>query len=428
MVGVKLSEKGEIMKKLKYYVGIVVAIAVGVLYVSQSMFGIDLLGTVIPDTEAPVIDLSTLRETITIGMEYDTSNVTCTDNRDFDCEVEFGNVIDTSSEGVQTLIITATDLAGNTKTMTFLINVIAGLDTTMYVPNGYYDGISDLSGEALKAALNDIITNHTEFPYTDSDIDDMDVWKMLREADEDPDNPDNVILFYSGYSWPKECQDTNTDLLPDYCFENNDREADYTEWNREHIWSKSHGDFEDEDGYLYEDSFGGYALGAHTDGHHLVAAERAMNSTKNNRFFDDCHDGVNDDDLVDRGFGNYTCGDWYFEPRDEVKGDVARMLFYMVIRYEGEEGDFVDLELTNDLYKYEDLEIAIKNSKLPYYENLSVLLRWHLEDPVDEWELERNESIYQIQGNRNPFIDHPELVELIWGTADNPVEYTSTTE
>jgi endonuclease I len=256
----------------------------------------------------------------------------------------------------------------------------------------------------------------------------MDVWKMLREADEDPDNPDNVILFYSGYSWPKECQDTNTDLLPDYCFENNDREADYTEWNREHIWSKSHGDFEDEDGYLYEDSFGGYALGAHTDGHHLVAAERAMNSTKNNRFFDDCHDGVNDDDLVDRGFGNYTCGDWYFEPRDEVKGDVARMLFYMVIRYEGEEGDFVDLELTNDLYKYEDLEIAIKNSKLPYYENLSVLLRWHLEDPVDEWELERNESIYQIQGNRNPFIDHPELVELIWGTADNPVEYTSTTE
>ena len=58
------------------------------------------------------------------------------------------------------------------------------------------------------------------------------------------------------------------------------------------------------------------------------------NSTKNNRFFDDCHDGINDDNLVDREYGNYTCGEWYFEPRDEVKGDVARALFYMMIMYD----------------------------------------------------------------------------------------------
>jgi len=296
----------------------------------------------------------------------------------------------------------------------------------MYVPDGYYDGIDGLTGEALKNALNNIITNHIEFPYTDKDIDDIDVWKMLRAADEDPENSDNIILFYSGYSWPKECQDTNTDLLPDYCFENSDRNLDYTEWNREHIWSKSHGDFEDEDGYAFEDSFGGYALGAHTDGHHLVAAERTMNSTKNNRFFDDCHDGINDDNLVDRDFGNYTCGEWYFEPRDEVKGDVARMLFYMAIRYEGEDGDFVDLELTADFESIELIE-AIKNSKLPYYADLDILLRWHIEDPVSEWEIERNETIYQFQGNRNPFIDMPELVALVWGTPENPTEYISIT-
>ncbi|RLA76213.1 MAG: hypothetical protein DRG78_19410, partial [Epsilonproteobacteria bacterium] len=161
------------------------------------------------------------------------------------------------------------------------------LDTSTYVPLGYYDDASGLSGENLKNILNDIITNHTEYVYTSTNTD---VWDMLREADEDPDNSDNVIMFYSGFSWPKECQDTNTDLLPDYCFENNDREADYKEWNREHIWSKSHGEFDHEGSSTY-------ALGAHTDGHHLVAVERTMNSIKNNRIFDDCHDGVNDDNL-----------------------------------------------------------------------------------------------------------------------------------
>ena len=70
-------------------------------------------------------------------------------------------------------------------------------------------------------------------------------------------------------------------------------------------------------------------------------------------------------------------------------------------------------------------ELHLQDQKLPYYGNLAVLLRWHIEDPVDEWELERNEAIFQYQGNRNRFIDHPEYVELIWGTPDNPIEYES---
>jgi len=416
------------MSKAKYYIGIGIVVIGAVIYGAQMLFNIDLVALIIPDKEEPTIDVSSVKTTVTLDGDFNISDVTCEDNYDDDCEVVVTGTIDTSSLGTQSITFRATDAAGNVAVESITVTIIEGIDTTMYVPSGYYDGIASLTGEPLKDALNDIITSHLEFPYTDKDLDDMDVWKMLRDADEDPDNPDNIILFYSAYSWPKECQDTNTDLLPDYCFEDSNRDNDYVEWNREHIWSKSHGDFEDEGDYAFEDSFGGYALGAHTDGHHLVAAERAMNSTKNNRFFDDCHDGVNDDNLVDREFGNFTCGDWYFEPRDEVKGDVARMLFYMATRYEGEDGDFVDLELTANLYLYEELEIAIQNSKLPYYENLEVLLRWHLEDPVDEWELERNESIYQIQGNRNPFIDHPEWVELIWGTSENPVEYESTTE
>lgn len=415
------------MKKLKYTIGIVGVIIAAIFYLSSQFLGIDLMEIIIPDETAPVIDTSAVRSSIQLDGVIDLSLITCSDNRDETCDVEITGTIDTSNIGTKTITITATDSKNNTSEYILSIEVIEGIDTTMYVPNGYYDTIDGLTGEPLKNTLNDIITNHTEYSYTDKDLDDMDVWKMLRDADEDPENSDNIILFYSAYSWPKECQDTNTNLLPDICFENGDRDADYVEWNREHIWSKSHGEFEDEDEYEFEDSFGGYALGAHTDGHHLVAAERAMNSTKNNRFFDDCHDGINDDNLVDRDYGNYTCGEWYFEPRDAVKGDVARMLFYMATRYEGENDDYVDLELTTDLYLYEDLGTKINRSKIPYYENLAVLLRWHMEDPVDEWEIERNESIFQIQNNRNPFIDMPELVSLVWGTPENPIEYVSIT-
>jgi endonuclease I len=404
------------MKNLSKTVGIIIVIIGAIFYGAQTFLDIDLLSFVIPDTEAPVIDVSNLRTSVTVDGTYDTSGVSCEDNRDITCEVTIVGSIDTSTIGEQTITIIASDLAGNATTETITVMIIEGLDTTTYIPVGYYDSASGLTGEALKDALNDIITNHIEFPYTSTNTD---VWDLLRDADEDPDNPDNVIMFYSGFSWPKECQDTNTDLLPDDCFESGDREADYTEWNREHIWSKSHGDF-DED----PDMSGGYSLGAHTDAHHLVAAERAMNSTKNNRFFDDCHDGINDTDVEDRGFGNYTCGEWFFEPRDEVKGDVARMLFYMAVRYEGETGDFVDLELAEDL-KALAPELHLKDNHLPYYGNLVTLLRWHIEDPVDEWEIERNEAIFQFQGNRNPFIDHPEWVALIWGTADNPVEFVS---
>ncbi len=403
------------MKKLRNIIAILIAVIGGAIYVSQTYLGIDLIGLVIPDTTAPEIDLSTLRTSVTLDGIYDSSSVTCDDNRDLSCDVEVIGSIDTSTLGEQTLTFRATDLAGNVSEETITIEVIEGLDTTMYVPLGYYDSASGLTGEALKNVLNDIITSHTEYPYTD---DDTDVWDMLREADEDPANSDNIITFYSGFSWPKDCQDTTTP--PDYCYQTIDDEDKQVEWNREHIWSKSHGEFEHEDGSS------AYALGAHTDGHHLVAAERRMNSVKNNRFFDDCHDGIDDTDLEDRGYGNYTCGEWFFEPRDAVKGDVARMLFYMAVRYEGETGDYVDLELASDL-KALAPSLHLQEQKLPYYGKLDVLLRWHIEDPVDEWELERNETIYQYQNNRNPFIDHPEWVDDIWGTPESPVDYTSVT-
>lgn len=401
------------MKKPKSLISLLIVI-IAFFVGSETVLDIDLLEWFTPeDSTPPVIDASNLRTTVVQNSLFTTDDISCSDNIDDTCTIVVDQEIDTSIIGSQRLIVSATDSNENTSELEIIISIIEGVIPSMYIPDGYYDGIDGLEGDALKNLLNDIITSHTEYPYTD---DDTDVWDILRAADEDPDNPDNVILFYTGQSVPKDCQDTRTDLLPDFCFEDENRDNDYIEWNREHIWSKSHGDFEDEDGYAFKDEDGGYALGAHTDAHHLVASERSMNSTKNNRFYDDCHDGIDDDNLVERDYGNYTCGEWFFEPRDEVKGDVARMLFYMAVRYEGEDGDFVDLELTVDLYDFEDPEVSIKNSKLPYYEDLAVLLRWHEEDPVSEWEILRNQTVYGFQGNRNPFIDMPDLVSLIWGT------------
>ena len=89
-----------------------------------------------------------------------------------------------------------------------------------------------------------------------------------------------------------------------------------------------------------------------------------------------------------------------------LKGDIARILFYMDVRYEGGE-DEPDLAVTEALNNVADV---------PNIGKLSTLLDWHLQDPVDDFEMSRNEVIYGIQGNRNPFIDHPEYVSILWGS------------
>ena len=94
-----------------------------------------------------------------------------------------------------------------------------------------------------------------------------------------------------------------------------------------------------------------------------------------------------------------------FEPRDEVKGDVARMLFYMAVRYEGYD-EYLDLELNENILDRSDIS--------PFHGKLSLLLEWNLLDPVDDFERQRNEVIFGYQGNRNPFIDYPEFANMIF--------------
>lgn len=240
----------------------------------------------------------------------------------------------------------------------------------------YYQSAEGLKGDALKAQLNFIIKGHTEFPYTATSTD---VWDILKQTDKDPNNSENVILLYSGQSY-------------NAALEYNSGAG----WSREHTWAKSRGDF-------------GTEPGAGTDVHHLRPEDVSVNSTRNNRPFDVSGTRV---EVWDNGLftGSYIDdNDYTFEPRDAVKGDVARMLFYMAVRYEGE-GDEPDLELT---------ELLLSNTDIsPLHGKLSTLLAWHRADPVDDWERNRNEIIFtDFQHNRNPFIDIPELVEFIWGNA-----------
>ena len=238
----------------------------------------------------------------------------------------------------------------------------------------YYKAAYNHSGDSLKFRLNQIIKNHTEFPYTSSSTD---VWDILKETDRDENDSDNVILIYSGRS-VNAAQEYNS----------------AKGWSREHVWAKSRGDF-------------GTDEGAGTDVHHLRPCDVSVNSTRNNRNFDDC---ITCKEVIDGGFNTGSNTDinlWTFEPPDEVKGDVARMIFYMVLRYEGE-GLEPDLELTNILLDNTD-KSSLQGVK-------STLLNWHRNDAVSDWERNRNDIIYKdYQKNRNPFIDYPELSEFLFG-------------
>ncbi|WP_399931976.1 endonuclease I family protein [Streptomyces kanamyceticus] len=224
----------------------------------------------------------------------------------------------------------------------------------------YYKDALGKTGPTLKSALHTIVSKQTKLSYSQ-------VWDALKTTDQDPANSSNVILLYTGTSRSKSSSG-----------------GDQGDWNREHVWAKSHGDF-------------GTATGPGTDIHHLRPEDVTVNSIRGNKDFD------NGGGAVAGAPGNLTDGD-SFEPRDAVKGDVARMILYMAVRYDGEDG-FPDLE-PND---------RVDNGSAPAIGRLAVLKQWSDEDPPDAFEKNRNQVIFdKFQHNRNPFIDHPEWVEEVW--------------
>ncbi|MFG3701812.1 endonuclease [Micromonospora sp. NPDC047620] len=224
----------------------------------------------------------------------------------------------------------------------------------------YYASAIGKTGPALRSSLHSIIKVHTKLSYDQ-------VWEALRDTDQDPANANNVILLNTGRSQSKTSNGGGVD-----------------DWNREHVWAKSHGDF-------------GTATGPGTDVHHLRPEDVSVNSTRGNKDFD------NGGSPVAEAPGCYTDADSW-EPRNAVKGDIARMIMYMAIRYEGTDG-WPNLEMNQ----------SVNNGTAPYHGRMSVLLQWNQLDPPDAFEKRRNQRIYERwQGNRNPFVDHPEWATAIW--------------
>ena len=239
----------------------------------------------------------------------------------------------------------------------------------------YYSNVNfEQRGASLRLQLSELITDthQTFLPYTSNAID---TWDVMRISDLFSQNSSSVLLIY-GYD------DEDEDFI-------NDRTRDaYStchtgscvgKWNREHVFARS----------LSNPALTTNVPGPGTDVHNLRAADSQKNSQRSNRLFAD-------------GSGNsgIVGGDFFF-PGDEWKGDVARIIMYMHLRYPGQ-CNAVNTTVGQTNYAAQE--------DMP-----DLLLEWNQEDPVSDFELTRNDLIYSYQGNRNPFIDNPAIANYIWG-------------
>lgn len=253
--------------------------------------------------------------------------------------------------------------------------------------HSYYQSIDfNLRGEALKNQLSNLITitHNKELVYT------PEVWNVLKLADLNPHDPSKVLLMY-GFN--------DTDNI-----KNNDRSRNKTaschssncedKWVREHVFPRSKGtpnlEFE----------------GPGSDAHHLRAVDYDRNSMRSNfKFIANPTPYITYSRVIQQN------GVDYFYPGDEWKGDVARMIMYMYVRY-GNQCQPINVGYGSTSYS--------NFGDMP-----NIFLQWNAEDPVSEFEINRNEYIYQAQGNRNPFIDNAYLATMIWNGPAAKNEWTT---
>ena len=283
-------------------------------------------------------------------------------------------------------------------------------------PDDYYSSVNLSNHEKMRESLHNLISPHTVYDYSTSSRPGdnnhiVDVWDIIILADAHPEFPDHVLDLYFNDIFIR--QYAGTQLSHHY--------------DREHSWPKSFG-------FKYDNKINP----AYSDCHHLFAAYQPYNSSRSNKPYG--NDGENpplDDKRVtvlnvnrggDEGDdANYsTSGSW--ETWNGRRGDVARAMFYMELRYDGFKNDNrkeADLQLTNDLEKVVINNDAWKDKNIAYMGKLDDLLKWHKEDPVDDLERRRNTVVYLFQHNRNPFIDHPEWVDVIYSNL--PIESPTET-
>ena len=249
--------------------------------------------------------------------------------------------------------------------------------------DSYYEPIRGLKGEALKEGLHEIIDDHLEFSYNSSKNSWLDTDVLESDTSKE-------YVFYQGA--------LNRSI--------------HDSLNREHVWAKSHGDFEN-------------VLPMHSDYHNLHGCHVSLNSTRGNLDFGEVDTSKSYTDMGEdydwsvssmRGNlkGRNSKGETVFEPKDEFKGDTARTIFYMAVRYEGDNGE-IDLEVDGTIDQNNFYDFTAGADGL--HGNFEDLYEWATSgiDPISDYEMHRNNEIDQnYQRNRNPFIDHPEFIIMIY--------------
>lgn len=276
-------------------------------------------------------------------------------------------------------------------------NVVVVFETAASV-NDYYNGVDTSSGPALKTWLHNRIKDHTSIFYGDT-------YTVMNKADEDPTDTTKVWDVYKNETYPKQTSGA----------------ANY---NREHTWPKSLGFPNPTDG-------SGRPNPPHTDGHMLYASHVGYNSDRGNSPYGLCPSCTARPTTLNHGVGGSgTANTNYFNANtfqvwDFRKGDMARAVLYMVVRYQG--GTNVSgareprLEITDDRGLIVGKDATTCTGCIGYMGLKTVILNWNDQDPPDERERYRNAMVQTFQGNRNPFIDHPEWARCVIDNVNCPV-------
>ena len=239
------------------------------------------------------------------------------------------------------------------------------------IPSGYYNNAANKTGDDLKLALHNIIKGHTKKSYNY-------IWTAYGTTDINPTN-NRIWDIYSNSQY----------LLSDNQCGEYTGEGDC--YNREHLWARSWANkSNDENDTMVSDL------------HHIFPTDGWVNAQRSNYPFGEVSNATtttgNGSKLGPNTVSGYN--GTVFEPIDEYKGDIARALMYMSVRYYGGDASWGTSAMTN---KSEIEDWA-----------MTMLLKWHHDDPVSTKETNRNNAVYGIQGNRNPFIDNPDYADMIW--------------
>lgn len=252
------------------------------------------------------------------------------------------------------------------------------------IPTGYYSGAKGTNGSGLKTALFKKIASHTQLSYKA-------LWTAYKTTDVRAD----------GKIWDMYSNCTN--YVPGGSAQGANYKKEGDSYNREHSFPKS----------WFNDAYPMY-----TDLFHLYPTDGYVNNRRGNLPFGETNgDTYKSNDGFSK-VGSSTIEGYsgtVFEPNDEYKGDFARTYFYMATAYEDKIAGWSSVMLAGNAYPaYTDWAIKM-------------LLRWAQEDPVSQKEIDRNNAVYKLQGNRNPYIDYPGLEQYVWGsktsTAFDPDNY-----